>query len=385
MRMVWVAVAVLAGVLLVAEGALQVASLLAKDRSMPGRGGVTQRILCIGDSHTYGAGVEPTKSYPAQLQRRLDEAEPGRHSVTNLGVPGMNTSQLRHRVPDWLADYEPDVLIVWAGVNNAWNSAEVDAAPTSIQDRLDRILLRSRLYKLVRVQLHSGELERQVEHQRDTEGDASRVEPRARDDFHAIADLARNEGIRLVFVTYPVSLGWFAEANRAMWQVARERDLFIVDSSASLDRVPLEKREWLWGMHPGADSYAEIARDVAAVVLDREGRIGRARSLTDPQPTPAELEIMLRAFKTLAIEAGPMTPEERARLDNFQKLAKTDFDLDTLAPLGPAELAAALTAGAKRRRVIDALTELARTDGETQPGEQSLIDAYERAFGAASK
>jgi hypothetical protein len=288
-------------------------------------------------------------------------------------------------VPAWLADYDPDVLIVWAGVNNAWNSAEVDGAPASIRDRLDRILLRSRLYKLVRVQLHSGDLQRQAEHERDTDGDASRVEPRARIDFHAIAGVGRDKGIRVVFVTYPVSLGWFAEANRAMWQVTRERDLFIVDSSESLDRVPLERREWLWGMHPGADTYAEIARDVAAVVLDREGRVGRARSLNDPQPTAAELEIMLRAFKTLAIEAGPVTPEERARLDDFQKLANTNVDLDTLAPLGPAELAAALTADTKRRRVIDALTDLARTDGETQPGEQSLIDAYERAFGAASK
>ena len=96
-------------------------------------------------------------------------------------------------------------------------------------------------------------------------------------------------------------------------------------------------------------------------------------------PTPFQQRVLE------AMQGEIRTPEERARLDNFQKLAKTDFDIDTLAPLGPAELAAALAADTKRRRVIDALTDLARTDGETQPGEQRLIEAYERAFGAASK
>jgi lysophospholipase L1-like esterase/tellurite resistance protein len=381
MRIARIAIVMLLSVLVLAEGALQVAALFARDRSTDWRDGARQRILCIGDSHTYGAGVDPTQSYPGHLQRLLDEAEPGQYAVLNLGVPGMNTSQLRHRVRDWLAEHQPDVLIVWAGVNNAWNNAEVDDVAESVLDRLDRFLLRSRLYKLVQIQINDREIEHQVEHERDTAGDASRVKPRAVADFRAIADLARAANVKLVFVTYPVSLGWFDEANQAMWEVSRAYDVFIVDSSRSLDRVPVERREWLWAMHPGGETYAEIARDVSAVVLDHDRRVGRARDLDDARPTAADREIMLRAFKTLTLESGSMTADERARLDKIQRLSGTAFDLDTLPPVSPAELAAGLGSPIQRRRVIDALVEIAGDDGMSQPQEQHLIDAYAQALG----
>jgi lysophospholipase L1-like esterase len=381
MRIVRIAIVMLVSVIVLAEGGLQIASLLTRDRSAGWRDGATQRILCIGDSHTYGAGVDPRQSYPGHLQRVLDEAEPGQHAVLNLGVPGMNTSQLRHRVRDWLAEHQPDVLIVWAGVNNAWNNAEVDDATGSVLGRLDRFLLRSRLYKLVQIQINDRELEHQVEHERDTEGDASRVKPRASADFHAIADLARDANVDVVFVTYPVSLGWFDEANQAMWEVSRAQDVFIVDSSRSLDRVPVERREWLWAMHPGGDTYAEIARDVSAVVLDRDRRVGRAGDLDDARPTEADRELMLRAFKTLSLESGSMTAEERARLDKIQRLSGTAFDLDTLPPISPAELAAGLASPTQRRRLIDSLVEIAGDDGANQPEEQNLIDGYAQALG----
>lgn len=54
-----------------AELFLQVGALLIRDRSgTTSQGEIT--ILCVGDSHTYGGGVEPAKSYPGQLQSELD-------------------------------------------------------------------------------------------------------------------------------------------------------------------------------------------------------------------------------------------------------------------------------------------------------------------------
>jgi len=43
-------------------------------------------ILCLGDSVTYGYGVDDDKTYPADLQRDLDQASPDRYTVLNGGV-----------------------------------------------------------------------------------------------------------------------------------------------------------------------------------------------------------------------------------------------------------------------------------------------------------
>jgi hypothetical protein len=58
----------------IAEVSLQVAAALSSDRSGSASDGTASfRILALGDSHTYGAGVENEESYPSQLQLFLDK------------------------------------------------------------------------------------------------------------------------------------------------------------------------------------------------------------------------------------------------------------------------------------------------------------------------
>ncbi len=52
------------------------------------------RILCIGDSVTFGIGVNAGQAFPAQLEAFLSEAHPERRwQVLNAGQPGWGTSQ----------------------------------------------------------------------------------------------------------------------------------------------------------------------------------------------------------------------------------------------------------------------------------------------------
>ena len=48
------------------------------------------RVACIGDSITYGFGLadRAAESYPAQLQRLLNECFPGGYEVRNFGNSG---------------------------------------------------------------------------------------------------------------------------------------------------------------------------------------------------------------------------------------------------------------------------------------------------------
>jgi len=297
------------GTIAAAELLLQIASIFAPDRASSWRPEAKNRILCVGDSHTWGSGVEREEAYPAQLQIFLDEQEPGAYSVINLGLPGLSTTQLRRRVPDWLSRYQPDLMIIWAGANNAWNTAELEEGPSTLRAWLDRQLIRTRLYRLIRVQYHDRTLERydpesrsdrvwQIEvdkklapqpdatftvkhegitetiaHSTDDAQDASRVIPRAVTDFRAIMGYSQAANVRVIFVSYPINLGSIEQANIAAWRISTEYDSPLIDTSVSVDRIPLEKQVWLWANHPGPAMYIEIARDIARVVLSQDERV----------------------------------------------------------------------------------------------------------------
>ncbi len=73
-------------------------------------------ILAFGDSLTTGFGVDPRDSYPARLQRLLDEK--GYHyKVINAGVSGDTTAGGAARI-GWVLQHEPEIVILELGAND---------------------------------------------------------------------------------------------------------------------------------------------------------------------------------------------------------------------------------------------------------------------------
>lgn len=84
------------------------------------------RIVAFGDSLTAGLGVPADESYPAQLQRWLDEAGyPFR--VVNAGVSG-DTSAGGVRRVDWVLKSDPSLVILELGGNDGLRG--IDPAQT---------------------------------------------------------------------------------------------------------------------------------------------------------------------------------------------------------------------------------------------------------------
>lgn len=105
-----------------------------------------RRVLCVGDSHTYGSAVPREGAYPAQLQAYLNRVDPeGRYTVINRGAPGMNSAQAAHLLPWLLRRDDPDIVVLWAGINDAWNRDD----PEGGEAGLERFVGWSRLYRLV--------------------------------------------------------------------------------------------------------------------------------------------------------------------------------------------------------------------------------------------
>ncbi|MFN0206812.1 MAG: SGNH/GDSL hydrolase family protein [Planctomycetota bacterium] len=77
----------------------------------------TRRVLCIGDSNTFGIGVFEDATYARRLERwlRMDGAN---WEVINAGCPGYTTYQMWKLLRLRGRDLAPDVIVVYAG---AWN------------------------------------------------------------------------------------------------------------------------------------------------------------------------------------------------------------------------------------------------------------------------
>jgi GDSL-like Lipase/Acylhydrolase family len=223
----------------------------------------------------------------------------------NVGVPGMSTGQVLERLPDLVRRYEPDLILVWAGVNNSWNRAGERGEHSELAVRLDRLAAHTRVYRLARTWLHDRRLDRDravhdqrrawevldpqnalrgegaftvrredgvietMEHDRDEQTPADAVwQQRTERDYAAIARYARAAGLPVAFIGYPLGeIGVAAVVNRALRNVAQAEDVPVVDAAASALRIPFEERHFLWAGHPDGRMYGEIARDVLPVVL----------------------------------------------------------------------------------------------------------------------
>lgn len=78
----------------------------------------TVRILCIGDSNTFGIGVFRELTFSHRLSRWAAGGKGGKIEVLNCGVPGFSSFQMLQLIRTRALNWQPDVVIVYAG---AWN------------------------------------------------------------------------------------------------------------------------------------------------------------------------------------------------------------------------------------------------------------------------
>lgn len=281
----------LSAALLLTEGLLQAGALIAGSTrgTVLGLSTRSNVVLCLGDSNTYGFGVEPTESYPARLQELLgDEAD-----VINLGFPGMNSSRVRRDFRRMIEVSRPQLVLLMIGVNDSWTApVEVDEGDDSRSSLRSLMWKYSRTYRLLfmleralwrqkpKVVSQVGSLGAKRESrivryagQRFTlgfEAEGSGLlqgwELIYRRNMAAIQRIADAEGVRLVVLTYPSS-GWnYAAATEVVRQVARELGLPLIDLGESFTaRCKPDCRELFFrDGHPTAEGYRQVAALVAS-------------------------------------------------------------------------------------------------------------------------
>jgi len=112
------------------------------------------RILCLGDSSTFGMNVEAEEAYPQILNRLLNELHPGRFQVLNLGVLGYSSRQGLELIRQEALSFQPDLVIFAYGTNGrSWkhlvtddelirlNQSFVGGIILGVQEALDHLYL----------------------------------------------------------------------------------------------------------------------------------------------------------------------------------------------------------------------------------------------------
>ncbi len=127
------------------------------------------RILVVGSSIAFGAGVSDEQVFPAVLERLLRELAPDRRvEVLNGAGLGYNSSQQLVALATELLDYTPDVVIVSGGLIdfNAGRLAAIDRSPVNpVYDRIEEVLFDGvhRLRNTLRLSALYRGLERRIE------------------------------------------------------------------------------------------------------------------------------------------------------------------------------------------------------------------------------
>ena len=95
------------------------------------------RIVAFGDSLTAGLGVRADESYPALLQRKLDDLKYP-YRVINAGVSGDTTAGGLRRVP-WILNTKPEVVILELGANDGLRGLDIEQTKNNLRQIVERL------------------------------------------------------------------------------------------------------------------------------------------------------------------------------------------------------------------------------------------------------
>jgi len=116
------------------------------------------RIICLGDSWTFGTNVGQEETYPQQLQKLLKQEFPeADFEVLNLGVLGYTSYQGLELIKHHIMNLAPDLLVIGYAMNDAsiagYRDKDLAASPRTAKPwdkQLGEIAERSETYKLMR-------------------------------------------------------------------------------------------------------------------------------------------------------------------------------------------------------------------------------------------
>ncbi|MDG1894181.1 MAG: GDSL-type esterase/lipase family protein [Fuerstiella sp.] len=277
----------------------------------------TLRIVCFGDSSTFGIGARMEDTWPAQLQQLLadgiatgsstsvDTRDVRRVEVINAGVPGYTSHQGVQHMRQKLDDLDPDIVMASYANNDFWHwDDQTDAqhaARLNCDGDLRSMLMHSRIMQLMddlcsRVQSPPAPETVATASPNQHWAEAATVNYFApndkwtrrvpldsfRDNVNRMADMCEQRSLPLILVKWPdqpqAAGNWSPRIayQNVLEEVAAERALQIAD----VVRLFQENRGWSVGTYVPND-IVHVNRDgnsLAAIAAREAIELARSQS-----------------------------------------------------------------------------------------------------------
>jgi hypothetical protein len=260
------------------------------DRAQPKPAGV-KRVLCLGDSFTWGVGVMWDDAWPQRVERLLSRTRGERWEAVSLAEPGMNAVQQTSRLESEGWGYGPDVVVLGWVMNDSEdeNAAEARRARDWAEEAEQKkstgpgFASRSALFRLLSSRIHATvENRSRISGYRSMYADDYPGWAAARSALGALGGMCRARGVPLVVVVFPLFAnplgdGYpFRELHAKVAQAAGEAGAKV------LDLLPYYRTvDWrLLVVDGAADEHPnEIAHRIAAQAI--------VRAIDEVVPRPA--------------------------------------------------------------------------------------------------
>ena len=193
-----------------------------------------RRIVCLGDSVTYGFNVKVSESYPAILEAQLQDESPSAEAL-NVALPGWCTRQQRIAYQRIARKYQPDCVILGICLNDV---AEMQNNMLQPPPALMAVLYRHSHLARFLIRPHEHEIHRVEElFECPEQPQVRQAWSRFLAEIQMLADEVENDGARFVGGVFPFR---FQVLDEAPPPVAQQiiRDFCRKSEIPFLDALP---------------------------------------------------------------------------------------------------------------------------------------------------
>jgi lysophospholipase L1-like esterase len=238
-----------------------------------------RRVVCIGDSFTWGVSVLIDDAWPQRVERTLSRERGEVWEAVNLAEPGLNTVQEASRLDSEGFTYGPDVVVVAYVLNDSEDEQAAEARRAADWAEEQRsgsspsLLDRSALARLVRARVWATvENRRRVDGFRSMYADDYAGWTAARRALKAMGGMCREHGVPLVVAVFPLFGNRLDESYPFGDVHARVAAAAEAAGARVVDLLPLYRGlDWRLLVVDGADDEHpnEIAHRIAARAIAR--------------------------------------------------------------------------------------------------------------------
>jgi lysophospholipase L1-like esterase len=164
------------------------------------------RVACLGDSVTFGT---MEGAYPEMLDQILKLIQTGHaFQVYNFGVPGYSSWQGRRLLKEVIAQYRPDLVVIFYGWNDLWLAKGFSDDEQSARREVPITKLRDQLSKLRTYQLLNRAVAAAQTRVKKDQTEKFRVPfDKYQSNLAEMARLAKASGAKVIIATRPAGFG----------------------------------------------------------------------------------------------------------------------------------------------------------------------------------